>query len=142
MSGTGHLDVSVDVAAPAQVVWDYVTHWERQSEWIPLTSVRVDGEIVVARTALGPVGFDDVMEVTTWDPPYLCETLHTGTVVKGIGIFRVTPKGSGCTFTWGERAEVPGGPLAPYLWPLAKPFLHLAFAYSLRRLRARVESGT
>ena len=38
------LQREVDVAAPASVVWDYVTDWPRQQEWVPLTRVEdLDG---------------------------------------------------------------------------------------------------
>ncbi len=43
MSGRVELAVPVEVDAPAAVVWDYVTDWERQGEWMLGTRVRVTG---------------------------------------------------------------------------------------------------
>lgn len=138
-------DVAIDIDAPPEAVWDYVTDWGRQGEWIPLTRVRKDGETIIARTGIGPLGFEDTMEVRGWDPPHMCETIHTGRVVRGIGIFecRADLTDPGRTrFVWTERAEIPGGPVAPLLWRVAKPGLVMGFNYALRRLRDRVESDT
>ena len=84
------------VDAPARVVWDYVTDWPRQGEWIPLTRVeaippgapaRAVGERIRAWTGVGPVGFWDTMTITAWqqegDGSARCEVLHTGRVVRG-----------------------------------------------------------
>ena len=91
------LQREVDVAAPARPVWDYVTDWPRQEEWIPQTRVeRVDdaaglGGRFRAWTGLGPVGFWDPMTITAWertaDGGGRCEVLHRGAVVKGEGEF-------------------------------------------------------
>ena len=64
---------TVEVGAPAGVVWDYVTDWPAQGEWVPLTRVeRVDaadrlGGRLRAWTGLGPVGFWDTMTITRWE---------------------------------------------------------------------------
>lgn len=137
----GELSAGVDIAAPVERVWAYVTDWERQSEWVPLTTVRVDGDTVVARTAVGPIGFDDTMEVDLWQPPHRCEVVHTGRVVRGSAAIVCTTVGAGTRLTWTERFTIPGGPLAPILWRVAEPVLRQGLAYALRRLRARLESG-
>ena len=137
----GDLEVGIDIAAPPRTVWEYVTDWERQSEWIPLTTVRTEGSTVIARTALGPLGFDDPMEVAAWEPPHRCELVHTGRVVRGTGAFTCAAAGTGTRFVWSEHVAVPGGPAAPVLWLAARPALQLGFAHALRRLRDRLESG-
>jgi uncharacterized membrane protein len=66
------LEVSVEAAAPPQVVWDVLTHWERQSEWmLDAKSVEVltpqrEGVGVTIRcpTNLLGVTVEDVMRVT------------------------------------------------------------------------------
>ncbi|WP_228552121.1 SRPBCC family protein [Mumia zhuanghuii] len=139
--GTGHLSATMHVRAPVEAVWEYVTAWERQGEWIPATTVRTDGVHIVARTGLGPFGFDDPMQVTVWDPPHRCEVAHLGRVVSGTGTFVCAPAttGTGTEFSWSEVVRVPGGRLAPLLWRVATPFLQVGYAYALRRLRRRVE---
>jgi hypothetical protein len=55
--------------------WTRLTDWQRHGHAMPLTKVSVTepseavGTTFVARTGIGPVGFDDPMEVTHWQPP-------------------------------------------------------------------------
>ena len=141
----GFLRAEVAVAAPANEVWAYVTDWERQGEWVPLTRVeredRADhvGGRLRAWTGFGPVGFWDTMVITAWEPPTAgaagrCEVLHTGRVVRGDAGFTVTPAGAGrCTAAWWERVDLPGGPVGRLLWRLASPLAE--------RLLTRVMAG-
>ena len=141
----------VDVAAPAQVVWDYVTDWPRQAEWIPFTRVEaVDGARGVGGrirgwTGLGPVGFWDDMTITAWDEPgsgrARCEMLHTGRLVRGEAGFEVDGRGPGaCTFTWWEHLVIPGGPVGAVLWRLSGWAMQRGLDVALRRMAGRVES--
>jgi carbon monoxide dehydrogenase subunit G len=119
------LRVSVDVDAPPQQVFDALTDWKRQGEWMPGTQVRVTkgtgtavGDEIVARTALPglrKIGFDDPMRITAWESPSpesmngRCEMEHLGRVVRGGGVFVVEARGSGSTFTWVEWVDPPLG---------------------------------
>ena len=139
---------SVTVRADPERVWLVVTDWEGQGRWVPRTRVRRVptgrtgvGERIVARTALGPVGFDDPMVVTAWDPPRRCELLHTGRVVRGTGQIAVTAQDGGSRVTWSEQVALPGGPLARVGWPLAAPLIRAGFRRALRRLTALVEAA-
>lgn len=140
------LTVSVRIDAPPAAVWDVVTHWEGQGEWIPMTRVwrtggrpGAVGEKLTARTGIGPLAFDDTITVLQLDPPTYCEVAHTGRVVRGLGEFRCEPDGAGTQFTWWELVAVPGGPIAPALWAAARHPLQLAFGVALRRLKRHVE---
>ena len=141
----------VEVAASAQLVWDYVTDWPRQGEWIPLTRVEevadahAVGGRIRARTGLGPVGFWDPMTITAWDRSAdgsaRCEVLHTGSLVRGEAEFAVAPRGAeACTFTWWEHLSVPGGTLGALGWRLAGPVAQRLVDLSLRRMAARAEA--
>lgn len=139
--------VSVDIAAQPMTVWATVTAWEEQGSWMPATSVKrlpgpvgAVGERFVARTGVGPLAFDDPITVTAWDSPRRCEILHTGRIVRGVGAFYVEPVGAGSRFTWWERLEVPGGPLAPGLWRLGEPLTRAGFGWALRRLKRQIEA--
>ncbi len=140
----------VEVAAPARLVWDYVTDWARQAEWIPLTRVEPVGPAggvggrVRAWTGLGPVGFWDTMTITAWqegtDGSGRCEVMHTGAVVRGEGEFAVDARGEDrCTFVWRERLNVPAGPLGAAAWKVVGPLVRKGFGLSLRKMAARVE---
>jgi carbon monoxide dehydrogenase subunit G len=98
------------VRATPERVWEVAMDWSRQSEWIPGTQVSGGtgvGARVVARTAIGRVGFTDTMIITEWDPPRRCVVLHTGKVVRGSGIFEVIPHGELTEFRWTELVELP-----------------------------------
>jgi hypothetical protein len=143
------LVVPVEIAAPADVVWRTVTDWERQGEWILGTRVRAtgpgDGRRLGARftafTGIGPLGFDDPMEVTEWDPPRRCVVHHLGRVVRGDGVFTVTELGPHRSrFDWCERLELPLGRLGALGWPLVRPVFRAGVQHSLRRLARLCES--
>ena len=119
---------SVHVAAPVEQVWQRVTDWPAHARWVPLTSIRVltaatggTGARFVARTALGPLGFDDPMEVIEWRPPAggepgLCRLVKHGRVVLGAAEFEVAPEpGGGSRVHLREQVE-----LAPVR--LTRPF--------------------
>ena len=140
----------VDVEASAPVVWDYVTDWPRQEEWVPLTRVeRVDAAADVggrfrAWTGLGRVGFWDPMTITAWerdsDGGGRCEVLHLGTVVKGEGEFAVVARGRRASrFVWAEVVDVPLGAVGAVGWRVARPLVEWVLDRGLDRMRALVE---
>lgn len=146
----------VRVNAPAHVVWDYVTDWPRQGEWIPLTHVellpretgdraRGVGGRFRAWTGIGPVGFWDPITITVWeqepDGSARCEVMHTGAVVRGDGEFRVVAEGpESCRFMLWENVVVPGGPVGALLWRAVGRFVDRGAASVLRRMARRVET--
>ena len=144
------LQREVDVEAPADVVWDYVTDWPRQEEWVPMTRVeRIDTAAGVggrfrAWTGLGPLGFWDPMTITAWartgDGGGRCEVLHRGAVVQGEGEFAVVARGPGASrFVWAEVVDVPLGALGAAGWRVARPMVERMLGRGLDRMRALVE---
>ncbi len=144
------IERAVEVAAPADVVWEYVTDWPRQAEWIPGTRVeRVDhasglGGRFRAWTGLGPVGFWDPMTITAWQRDAegggRCEVLHLGSVVKGEGEFAVEATGSDSSrFIWAEVLVVPLGRVGAAAWWLLRPFVERVVDRGLATMRRRVE---
>jgi carbon monoxide dehydrogenase subunit G len=146
------LQREVAVAAPASVVWDYVTDWPRQGEWIPATRVeRVDeadrvGGRFRAWTGIGRLGFWDPMTITAWertpDGGGRCEVLHLGRVVRGEGEFAVVAHGAGSTFVWAEMVVVPGGAVGARAWRVVRPLVERLIDQGLRQVRDRVEGGS
>ena len=143
------VDVRADVVvdAPPAATWAAVTDWERQGRWIPATTVRVTGgdgrsvgTTLEAFTGLGRLGFVDPMVVTRWEPPWRCEVRHTGSVVRGSGVFEVVALPDGRSrFVWSEQLEAPG----PLRWGLlaVRPVAGAAVGVALRRLAAAVTGG-
>lgn len=140
------LELDVAIAAPAAVVWDLVTDWDAQGDWMLGTRVRSDGEPGVGQrlaafTGVGRLGFWDTMEITEWDPPRRAVVLHTGRVVRGLGIFEVVPlSATGCRFCWAEELDLPGGEWGRRGWPLVRPMMAAGVAASLRAMRDLAEA--
>ncbi len=153
--------VSREVRAPAGQVWDLLVDWHRHAGWVPLTSMRVDehgghgvGATFVGRTALGPIGFDDVMRVDAWRPPAggapgRLRVEHIGRVVGGTAGLEVRPVTAvRCTVTWWEDMRLlPGlpAPWRPVVAALSGPPTVLAgrriFARVLRLAAAQAEQA-
>jgi hypothetical protein len=141
----------VEVAAPAAAVWDYVTDWPRQAEWVPHTRVEnVDeaaglGGRFRAWTGVGPIGFWDPMTITAWertpDGGGRCEVLHLGAVVKGEGEFTVLAVDDHTSrFVWAEVVVIPLGRLGALGWGFARPVVERFVDHGLRTMRDLVQS--
>jgi polyketide cyclase/dehydrase/lipid transport protein len=107
--------VAREVRAPAAEMWELLVDWPRHAGWVPLTTMSVGedgghgvGATFVARTRLGPLGFDDVLRVVAWRPPERTSpgrvrVVHEGAVVGGSAEVEVRPiTGSRCVATWWE----------------------------------------
>lgn len=120
--GSVGFEVERHTTLSALDTWDRLTDWERHSSLIPFTAVtRCPGPPIGvgsrfnARTSLGPVGFDDPMEVTFWRPPSgpdagVCRLVKRGRVVFGWAVLTVIPLAEasdpGSTVSWREQADV------------------------------------
>ncbi|WP_030940405.1 hypothetical protein [Streptomyces sp. NRRL S-646] len=104
---------------PLDEAWRRLTEWPRHGEVVPLTRVTVttppptrEGTVVVARSGLGPLAFDDRMEVTVWRPPTddapgLCRLEKRGRVVTGWAEIEVRPgPGGRSRVVWREELGV------------------------------------
>jgi hypothetical protein len=110
---------------PLPEAWLRLTEWPRHADAVPLTRVTVttpgptrEGTVFVARTGVGPLSFDDPMEVTVWQPPGddtpgLCRLEKRGRVVTGWAEIEVRPgPGGRARVLWREELRVrwlPGG---------------------------------
>ncbi|MFF5156769.1 SRPBCC family protein [Streptomyces sp. NPDC000348] len=104
---------------PPDEAWRRLTTWSRHGEVVPLTRMTVvtppptgEGTRFVARTGLGPLSFDDPMDVTVWQPPEdgspgHCRLEKRGRVVTGWAEIEVRPGPGGRTrVTWREDIRV------------------------------------
>lgn len=141
------LDVVID--APPQVVFDAVTDWAAQGQWMVGTTVRpVGGDAqgvggrLEAWTGVGRVGFLDTMEITGWEAPHRVDVLHTGRLVRGPGAMEVLAlPGGRSRFVWSEDLEVPLGAAGRLGWPLVRPAFLAGVRRSLQEFARQVESG-
>lgn len=146
--GTGEVTATVIVAAPAATVYAAFTAWERQSDWIPLTTVRVvegdggEGSLLEAVTTVGPAVLRDEMRVVRLDPPYEVRVVHCGKLLRGPGVLRCTPMDGGRTqVVWHEWFHLPGGPAGKLAWPLLWPGSKVSLTKALRKFGRLVEQG-
>lgn len=140
-----HLVLAVPVRASARDVWAALTDWDAQGEWMVATRVRaVDGDAghrvgarIEAYTGWGRLGFVDTMVVEEWRPPVRCVVRHTGTVVRGTGVFEISPDPRAADrvqLTWHEYLELPGGAAGAGGFATVRP----VFAYFVRRSLTRL----
>jgi hypothetical protein len=146
--GAGEVTATVIVNAPARRVFEAFTAWERQSDWIPFTTVRVvsgdggEGSRIEAVTAVGPAVLRDEMRVTRMDPPYEVRVVHTGRVLRGPGVLRCTALGSDRTqVVWHEWFQLPGGVAGRFAWPLLWPGSKVGLTQALKKFGRLVELG-
>ncbi|MFC0528265.1 SRPBCC family protein [Phytohabitans kaempferiae] len=146
--GSGEVTATVIVNAPAEVVFKAFTAWERQSDWIPFTKVRVvegdggEGSLVEAVTAVGPAMLRDEMRVVRLDPPYEVRVVHCGRLLRGPGVLRCTPMGEGRTqVVWHEWFHLPGGVAGRVAWPVLWPGSKVSLTQALKKFARLVEAG-
>ncbi len=149
MSLMAAFDVHLDTDLPAAEAWRRVLDLRAHGEVIPLTTVTGEqleaaaleqGSRFVARTSLGPVGFDDVMVVDSIEQPTdgsggRARIHKEGKVIRGTIDFRVTPLGSTSTVDWVQQISVRWVPRAadPVVARVARTAYGKALAQLLRR---------
>lgn len=147
-----HVVVTVDVAAPVAATWEALVDWPSHGRWVPLTEVTVltdrpdgVGARFNGRTGLGPLGFDDPMEVVEWSPPEgggpgVCRVVKHGRVVLGGARFEVAPgPDGGSRVTWTYDVDVAPVALTRRFGPLLAPVLRRGLRSTLGAMAAEVE---
>ena len=149
--------VARDADAPAADLWRALTDWPAHGRWVPFTTVTVTapgddagngpGTRFSGRTALGPLGFDDPMEVVVWRPPTpdrpgeVTVRKH-GRVVLGWASATVTALGpTRSRVEWTEDVEIAPAAWTGWAAPLVVLGGRLAFGHVLRRAAREAESG-
>lgn len=137
--------VATTSLAPARA-FAAVTDWPAHGRHVPLTTVRVVhdagavGTRFTATTRLGPLRFDDPMEVTRWEPPGEAgRASGAATVVKhgrlrGGAVLEVHPDGAGSRVVWTETVGVGPQRLAPVVDAAGALASRVVFGRVVRRL--------
>lgn len=140
------------VDASAARVWSVFTDWPRHGRWVPFTTVEVltasatgVGARFVGRTGLGPVGFDDPMRVTLWQPPDgdrpgRCEVVKEGRVVRGravLEVHRLDDAHSRAVWTYDDLVVAPVA-VTRWIEPLLAPLTRAGLDRVLAGLAADV----
>jgi hypothetical protein len=138
---SNHIAMSLVINVPIEKVWAALADWESQGEWMLQTTVEVTSEIregvgtsIAAFTGIGKFGIMDRMSVTSWNPPYVCDVVHTGKIIKGTGRFELTSLSAQSTrFDWSEEILAPRA-----VFLLIAPGLYAGVRISLSALRRQL----
>lgn len=134
--------MSIVIDAPIEKVWEALADWESQGDWMLQTTVEVTSDIregvgtsIAAFTGVGKLGIMDHMTVTSWNPPHVCDVLHTGKIIKGTGRFELTALSTQSTrFDWSEEILAPRA-----VFLLIAPGLYAGVRISLSTLRRHLQ---
>lgn len=107
--------VSAETEHTPAETWARLWDLDRHTAVIPLTTVTPNppatrigaGAGFTGRTALGPLGFDDVMRVETWAPPESATVVKVGRVVGGRIEVTVAPLRHGSRVVWRQTVQLP-----------------------------------
>jgi hypothetical protein len=129
--------MSLVIEAPIERVWAALADWESQGDWMLQTRVDVTSDIregvgttIAAFTGIGKLGVMDHMVVTSWQPPNICDVLHTGKIIKGTGRFELVAIDAETTrFNWSEEILAPRA-----VFLLIAPGLYAGVRISLTKL--------
>lgn len=135
---SNHIAMSLVINAPIESVWANLADWESQSDWMLQTKVKVTSQIregvgtsIAAFTGVGKIGIMDYMSITSWQPPHICDVVHTGAIIKGTGRFELVQIDLQTTrFNWSEEIVAPR-----VLFLLIAPGLYFGVRISLIALR-------
>ena len=133
MSNT--LRITINLPCSQERAWAAIAEWESQGNWMLQTKVWVTSHIregvgTSISAFTGPLykfypkfsslGLLDTMVVTKWQPPEICDVVHTGKILKGTGSFVLSPINATSTkFNWSETIEcsrLKFLAIAPFLW--------------------------
>ena len=136
------LSISLTIPAPVTEVWKKIADWQSQGEWMLQTTVEVTSDIregvgtsIAAFTGIGKLGIMDHMTVTSWNPPTICDVVHTGAIIKGTGRFELTALSENSTrFDWSEEILAPRA-----IFLLIAPGLYAGVRISLSALRRQLQ---
>ena len=134
--------MSLVIDVPIEKVWAALADWESQSDWMLQTTVEVTSDIregvgtsIAAFTGIGELGIMDHMTVTSWNPPTICDVVHTGAIIKGTGRFELTALSENSTrFDWSEEILAPRA-----IFLLIAPGLYAGVRISLSALRRQLQ---
>lgn len=144
--------VATDTSAAPQRLWDLLTDWENQGEWMreaadfEVTSPHRSGVGVTVATTVRIVGIAtrDRIRVDIWQPPSESNPGHLGIIhlgwIKGRGDIHLTTQPDGRTrLDWTESLQPPLGIVGATGMRLLAPLFAHTFRRDLTLLRALAE---
>ncbi len=136
--------------APPPVVWDLITDWEHQDDWMlegsdfVVTSDARQGVGVQAEATVKIAGIStrDKVTVVGWEPNHRLAIRHEGWV-EGVGEIFLTPIGTDRTHVfWREELSPPVGMAGAIGLSVFKPLMKRTFRRDLRVLAGLARAAT
>lgn len=133
------VETAVTIDADPGVIWELITDWERQGDWMleakdfVVVGAQREGVGVEAEASvkIGGITTRDHVRVVGWEPPYRLAIRHEGWV-SGIGEIFLTEVGPGRTYAfWREELEPPLGIIGAVGIRAFKPLMRRIFARDL-----------
>jgi carbon monoxide dehydrogenase subunit G len=143
-----HIEESIEVEAPREEVWKFVSQPERYEEfmfgshWATVNGEPTSGPRARFRISIEVRSIDlgGLVEIVEWDPPHeLTWTSITGIDQRGRWILRDCPIGTRASIR--ASYQVPGGVLALMASRLSKPLIRRDLRRSVAALKESVEGG-
>lgn len=142
------IELGETLPGPPEVVWDLITDWERQGDWmLEASDFKVVSEVregvgveAEATIRIGGLKTRDRVRVVGWEPRHRLAIEHLGWV-RGTGELHLTPLGKDRTHLfWREELEPPVGMLGTLGLVAFKPLMRKQFARDLKVLALLVAS--
>ena len=137
------LEMEATIPAPPDAVWELLTDWERQGDWMleasdfVVTSPHREGIGVEAEATIriGGIKTRDKIQVVGWEPNHRLAIRHLGWVT-GLGEIFLTPSGPGRSHVfWREELYPPWGVAGAIGLTIFKPIMRRIFERDVRELR-------
>lgn len=134
------------LSGPPAVVWELITDWERQGEWMleasnfVVTSQHRAGTGVEASATIRVAGIRtrDRIRVVAWEPQRHLAIEHLGWVTGRGDIWLDPARGDTTDLRWREELHPPWGPLGAAGMRLYRPVLARTFRRDLDALEGLV----
>ena len=141
------IEISTQISATPVALWEEMRHINRHVNWMNdavaisflSTSTEGVGTSFTCLTKVGPFKTTDIMTITRWEEQKAMGVEHVG-LVKGSGIFTITPNGNTSTITWKEQLTFPWWMLGGLGSYLASPILKIIWKKNLQNLKRIVET--
>ena len=136
------LEIAEVAPGPPQTVWDLITDWEHQDDWMleasdfVVVSEHREGVGVTAEATIriGGIKTRDKVRVAEWEPPRRLVIEHLGWV-EGRGTIELTPlPGDRTHISWREELTPPMGVLGAVGMTAFKPLMGRIFRRDLKVL--------
>ncbi|MGH2756521.1 MAG: SRPBCC family protein [Actinomycetota bacterium] len=145
------IELTVTLPGPPDVVWELLTDWEHQGDWmleasdfVVVSAARTGIGVEAAATVkIGGIKTRDRIRVTGWEPPKRLAIEHLGWV-SGRAELHLTPglDAPATHLYWKEELRPPLGLLGALGLSAFKPLMMRVFQRDLRVLQGLVRART